>query len=141
MKAIGIDPAPGKNSTVCYIDENEKIIIRDLTHSCLQSFLANLEKEVIISWDAPLTSGSKNATPDFKKGVFTKRKIEKFFTKKEYEFQTPKGISIRGYCGCPHWTITKFMLGYPIIGGYDNANNQDFELIHSQKDLIAEKSY
>ena len=34
-------------------------------------------------------------------------------------FQPPKGISVRPYSGCPHWTITRSLLGLPRTGPYD----------------------
>ena len=52
-------------------------------------------------------------------GDFTQRPIESFFRDKGNGFKPPDGISIRGYGGCPHWTISRSLLGLPRLGPYD----------------------
>ena len=75
---------------------------------------------MLICWDAPLT-GPRETKPPFHypDGEFTTRDIESFFSRKKYGFKVPKGISIRGYAGCPHWAMTKHFLGLPQIGPWD----------------------
>lgn len=130
MKVIGIDPAPGKKSTICQISKSGQIEFNQLSAGELHDFLDSPAKDTLICWDAPLTMGdSSNISAE---GVFTRRKIEKVFA--SGDLKAPKGISVLGYCGCPHWTISQFLLGYPKIYPADNSS-RDFKLIHSCEDM------
>ena len=39
-------------------------------------------------------------------------------------FEPPKGISVLPYSQCPHWTITRSLLGLPRTGRYDREFRQ-----------------
>ncbi|MBF0358499.1 MAG: hypothetical protein HQL70_07805 [Magnetococcales bacterium] len=116
MKILGIDPAPGKEST----------IFDGEYHLCKAGELNNRltalhGQDVLIAWDAPLT-GSQNPDFDiFEDGDHTQRLIEKFFSRQEYGFKPPNGISVLGYAGCSHWTISRRLLGLPRVGRWDTA--------------------
>ena len=128
---LGIDPAPAKNTvifngTAFYEFKAEKLAEKliEMTSS----------KNVLLCWDAPLTgphSCKKNVT-----NPFSQRPIEAFFTRthKGYDFKIPKipkGISVMGYSGCPHWAITKAVLGLPKIGQYEQVIETPYQLITS----------
>jgi hypothetical protein len=70
-------------------------------------------------WDAPLTGPPDPTEPSDQEGVFTKRLIEKFFDRQQWGFKVPKGISVQGYAGCQHWTISLHLLGLPRVGPWD----------------------
>jgi hypothetical protein len=57
----------------------------------------------------------------------TQRIIEAFFSTGKYK--TPKGVSVLSYSGCPHWTISRRMLGLPRIGPHDSKIGLPFTLI------------
>jgi len=128
MKIIGIDPAPGKGSHIF----SKKLIFLD--HMNLKSFLeklSNSEEPCLICWDAPLTGPHSPSTPEIKDKDFTQRVIESFFSRKATGFKTPKGISVLGYSGCPHWALTRYMLGLPRVGSYDKGLSKlPFRLIN-----------
>ena len=118
MKIVGIDPAPGKGTHIF----SEKLIFLD--HTELQSFLeeiGNNKEACLICWDAPLTGPHSPNSSEIKDKDFTQRVIESFFSRQATGFKTPKGISVLGYAGCPHWAITRYMLGLPRIGKYDKG--------------------
>ena len=52
-------------------------------------------------------------------GDLTQRLIESFFRDRRTGFKPPEGISVRGYGGCPHWTISRSLLGLPRLGPFD----------------------
>jgi len=127
---LGIDPAPAKKTVIF---DGKEFIIKD--HNELIEYLKD-HKNVLICWDAPLTGPhgcKKNVT-----NAFSQRPIEAFFTRshKKYDFKVPKGISVMGYSGCPHWAITKSVLGLPIIGKYEQEIKMPFMLITSKEENI-----
>lgn len=114
----GIDPAPKKGLSVydgCGFDH---IPIEDAS-SYLEE-IGKKGKNVLVCWDSPLTAPSFSSTAKIEGSVFTQRKIESFFSRKNWK--PPKGISVRGYAGCPHWTISRFLLGLPQIGKFDSTH-------------------
>lgn len=122
---LGIDPAPAKKTVIF---DGKEFIIKD--HNELIEYLKDHEN-VLICWDAPLTGPhgcKKNVT-----NAFSQRPIEAFFTRshKKYDFKVPKGISVMGYSGCPHWAITKSVLGLPKIGQYEQEIETPYQLITS----------
>lgn len=135
VKVIGIDPAPGKGSHV--FDEDG---IRHLDHSSLKSFLDKLRKNTdkcLVCWDAPLTGPHSPDTEVIKKQDFTQRVIESFFKDQTTGFKSSEGISVQGYARCPHWTISKYMLGLPRIGKYDKQLPKlPFRLITENKPAL-----
>lgn len=131
IQIIGIDIAPGKKSTI-YDGNCYHHMSADTLNNYLISLQNDKNKTVLLCWDAPLT-GPQTTTRDnyiFRSGDFTKRIIEK-----EY-FNVPKGISVMGYASCPHWTITKFLTGYPIIGDYCLKENLPFTLVTNEETQI-----
>ncbi len=127
IKVIGIDPAPSKKSTVYSEEDGFKSFDANELKKYLQK-LKDSEESVLICWDAPLT-GPRN--PDAKQilpGDYTQRQIESFF-KRQQGMKTPTGISVLGYASCPHWAITRAMLGLPRVGCYDQRGNLPFQLL------------
>ena len=112
---VGIDPAPGKGSAVVEIQiKDGKFSLRlhgVLKAETLWEKLENWKDEpsVLIAWDAPLTGPSDIEEP-WEDYSLTRRKIEALFAKKD---DKQHGISVRGYGGCPHWTISQRMFGLP----------------------------
>lgn len=142
IKIIGIDPGMSKASTVCMLNDENEIVIKDYSHDELRILLdenAKREEKVLICWDAPLTGiGEPNKSKDYLGNDFTQRKIEQFFSRQDYGFKTPKGISVLGYGGCPHWTISQHMMGYPIMGRFQKKVDElPYRLIHSKSELTA----
>ena len=116
-RVISIDPAPAKPSTVfdgvCYSRKSA---------SKLRHYLEEIACEgpdTLICWDAPLTGPVNSVRPGSCRYDFTKRPIERFFSLAETGLKAPKGISVLGYGACPHWTISRSLLGLPTVGSYD----------------------
>ena len=113
MKVISVDVAPGKPSTV--FDGCE---FKDLDAHALRDYLKEHEKPgTLVCWDAPLT-GPRNPDDAGLPRDFTQRPIDGFFGSTQGR-KTPKGISVLGYGGCPHWTITRSLIGLPRLGPFD----------------------
>ena len=117
MKVCGIDPAPKKGLTV-FDGSDHAIALEDSA-----AFMAGLAREddLLVSWDAPLTGPPSSVVGGSaaRGAAFTQRPIESFFSRAATGFKTPKGISVQGYSGCPHWTITRNLLGLPRVGRFD----------------------
>ena len=122
MRVIAIDPAPGKRSTV--FDGADFL---QCTAAELREFvneIASKKEAVLVCWDAPLTGPFDPATAGSYRFDFTKRPIERFFSLEETGFKTPKGISVLGYGACPHWTISRSIIGLPRVGPFDRQENK-----------------
>lgn len=116
MEVIAVDAAPGKASTV--FDGGE---FMELDARGLRGYLGRIRgrgPKALVCWDAPLT-GPRNPDDAGVPGDFTQRLIESFFRDGKTGLKTPDGVSVRGYGGCPHWTITRSLLGLPRLGPYD----------------------
>ena len=122
MRVIAIDPAPGKESTVFEGTEYLQLSAQELRKYVDQ--LADAKDSVLVCWDAPLTGPFNPASAGSYRFDFTKRPIERFFSLDETGFKTPKGISVLGYGACPHWTISRALLGLPRVGPYDRPENK-----------------
>jgi len=120
MLVIGLDPAPAKGGTI-FDGAFQHLRPRELGE-----YLEDLSnrKDVLICWDAPLTGPQDASQPGQSLRDFTQRPIETFFSRQDYGFKTPSGISVRGYAGCPHWTISKAYLGLPRIGPWDRPDTE-----------------
>ena len=122
VSVISIDPAPRKTSTVC--DGRvlgSKSPFPEKKAGELRELLCRLTKagpDTLICWDAPLT-GPRNPDRAGEDKDFSQRRIDSFFSRQATGFKTPKGISVLPYSGCPHWAITRSMLGLPRTGPYD----------------------
>ena len=114
MRVVAIDPAPGKESTLYGAEEG----FRQIPGHEMRSTLEGLEPPVLLCWDAPLT-GPRNPEDAGRPGDFTQRRLDSFFARQATKFKTPKGISVLPYAGCPHWTISRSVLGLPRLGPYD----------------------
>ena len=114
LPVIAIDPAPGKKSTIF---DGKDFLSKNGPE--LRSYLDQFKRtpETLLCWDAPLTGPCDPAYAG-KPGDFTQRLIEGFLRRK-FGFQAPKGVSVLGYGRCPHWTITRSLLGLPRTGPYD----------------------
>jgi hypothetical protein len=132
MKVIGIDPAPVKNPTIFDGKNFEDTIPTNALKKYL-SDLKNDHQDLLICWDAPLTSFSdafmqkQKKNKDYDSNFYT-RKIE-YVIKYTLEENPPSGISTMPYGSCPHWTITQHCLGLPqLYDGY-TAESLPFALI------------
>ena len=137
MHVVSIDPHPSEDSVVC-MDSDGSVRFSSKTPVELRRFLKNLAKsEVLVCWDAPLTG------PDFcnsrQVADFYWRRIECFFAPQDRvgkerkpkvtRYETPQGISVLPYAGCPHWTITRSLLGLPRVGRFDQECGLPFRLL------------
>lgn len=116
-RVIAIDPAPSKPSTVFDGVRYSSMSAPDLRR--LLDRIAAEEPETLVCWDAPLTGPTDLARPGSNAGDFTQRPVERFFSREATGFKTPKGISVLGYGACPHWTISRSLLGLPRVGPFD----------------------
>lgn len=118
IKVVGIDPAPGKHSTIF---DGERFWTLDPVS--LGKKLEQYRKEkTLICWDAPLTGKGQ----DIGNGSLSDRPIEKFLRGRI----KAEGVSILPYSGCPHWTISRSLLGLPKVGNYDR-DDIPFKLLAS----------
>ena len=116
-RVIAIDPAPAKASMVF-----DGVRYSPMSAPCLRDYLKRIATEgpgTLICWDAPLTGPANSCRPGSNRHDFTKRPIERFFSMEATGFKAPKGISVLGYGACPHWTITRSLLGLPRVGSFD----------------------
>lgn len=121
IKIIGIDPAPGKNSTLFSLENGfESLNIKELVDR-VNEFQKEMEP-VLICWDAPLTGPGESSTSIDEEGKFTQRPIEKYLSKC-FKINGKKipGISIQPYANCSHWTITRHVVGLPRVGPFDKT--------------------
>ena len=114
VSVISIDPAPSKTSTVC-----DGRCFCEETPVQLGDRLRRVNREVLVCWDAPLTGPQDPDRAGVVEKDFSQRSIDSFFARKETGFKTPKGISVLPYSGCPHWVITRSLLGLPRSGRFD----------------------
>ncbi|MCY4499826.1 MAG: hypothetical protein OXC14_21415 [Rhodospirillaceae bacterium] len=117
VRVIGIDPAPAKRTTVF---EGEQYL--SMSAAELREFVDEIGAEgsaTLVCWDAPLTGPADPTSAGTLRFDYTKRPIERFFSLSHTGFKTPDGISVRGYGACPHWTITRSILGLPRVGPFD----------------------
>ena len=106
MRLFGIDPAPAKNSLLFDGEEFFSFNSKELKEFLNQ----NVNKNTLISWDAPLGDNFEES--------LSYKPIEKILnTKANYknEQKPPRGISTLPFSQCPHWSISQYLLGYPII--------------------------
>lgn len=116
MKVVGIDPAPGKQSTLVTGDLPAEAKSAQELSAFLNRY-PNEHESLLLCWDSPLTGP---ANPDGEEVIgsdHTQRPIEKFFMRGD-GLKAPAGISILSYGGCPHWTISQRLLGLPRTGRY-----------------------
>lgn len=133
MRVCGIDPAPTKGLAV--FDGQDRCIplakSREFIHE-----LKNLSDGLLVCWDAPLSgppSRVMRGDPAYG-SAFSQRAIESFFSRKKTGFKTPPGISVRGYSGCPHWALSRSLIGLPRTGPFDDEASLPFKLISRNDD-------
>jgi len=129
---VGIDPGP-KKGLHCFDGTGETPQPERIPLSESKTYLQSLEKKgsVLVCWDAPLTGPPERALCEDdgpKESDLSQRPIEAFFSRNEYNFKVPKGISVMPYSGCPHWTISRSLLGLPRMGPYDQKDGLPFQL-------------
>ena len=96
--------------------------------------------DVLVCWDAPLTGPIDSTCAGARRYDFTKRSIERFFSRSETGYKTPRGISVLGYSTCPHWTISRSLLGLPRVGRFDSPESQlPFQLVTQPNRLDAHR--
>ena len=121
-RVIAIDPAPAKPSTVFDGTSYSCMSAPELRHYV--NLIACQGPGTLVCWDAPLTGPTDVAQAGSGRYDFTKRPIERFFSLEATGFKTPKGISVLGYGACPHWTITRSLLGLPRVGAFDAPESE-----------------
>ncbi len=157
---VGVDPAPSWGGAVA------ECIYKGGKFGCFQlhkkkkhgelrtrlTELANLSSEeyAIVGWDAPLTGPPKpdDETNSLCKGQLSDRGIEKALRRivvrkrTEVKKQTGvKGVSVRPFGGCSHWTITRNLVGLPRVGKWDRQEKcLPFHLL-TEDALLSKKSY
>ena len=130
-KLLGIDPAPAKKSVVF---DGERFF--EFGAFELKEFLDDyVDSSTLISWDAPLGS-------DFSASLSYKP-IEKILnTKTNYKDnqKPPRGISTLPFASCPHWAISQYVLGFPIVNTtIVDKEKLTYHLVENQDDLITTK--
>ena len=122
LRVIAIDPAPAKPSVVfdgASYSRKSASELRDYVTP-----ISSTGPGTLVCWDAPLTGPADLRNSGSNGHDFTKRKIERFFSVRGTGFKTPKGISVQGYGACPHWTITRSLLGLTRVGPFDASASQ-----------------
>lgn len=117
MNVVGVDPAPVKGLDV--FDGHHRHVPLHEARSLIDALKE--QPNVLVCWDAPLT-GPPTAVVGggtARGSDFSQRPIESFFSRGESGFKVPVGISIRGYSGCPHWALSRSLLGLPQVGPFD----------------------
>ncbi len=117
MNIIGIDPAPTKGLDV--FDGRHHRVALGGARGYVDSLRS--QQDLLVCWDSPLTGPPIRTVEggEARGSAFSQRPIESFFSKTETGFKTPSGISVRGYSGCPHWTLSRSLLGLPRVGPFD----------------------
>lgn len=115
MRVIAIDPAPSKPSTV-FDGRFRRLAVNELAH-LLRSVAS--DHATLVCWDAPLTGPRDPAVPGAWPQDYSQRLIEQFFSRYATGFKTPAGISVRPYSGCPHWALSRALIGLPRVGPWD----------------------
>jgi hypothetical protein len=129
LNVIAVDPAPAKESTVF-----DGRALTSLPAQRLSTLLAGCRghPSTLVCWDAPLTGPTDPSDPGVASNDFSQRRIEPFFSRSVSGFKAPAGISVMPYCGCPHWAISRALLGLPRVGPWDVAEDDlPFSLLSS----------
>lgn len=126
MKVLGVDPAPRFGG---HVFDGHYRRVRTTRLAVELCGLRNTQPS-LLCWDAPLTGPPEPTETSDRNGVFTKRPVEAFFTQQRWRFRVPDGISVLGYAGCQHWTISRHLLGLPRVGPWDTGwSDLPFELL------------
>ena len=142
MQVVAIDPAPAKKSTMYSADAG----FQPVPVSEMRERLGALKSPVLLCWDAPLTGPRRVEEAGFGFRDFSQRCLDSFFARTKpfrskakppssqevKDFKAPKGISVQPYSGCPHWTISRSVLGLPRLGPYDKCDALPFRLLPNE---------
>lgn len=131
---LGVDPASSKGATVF-----DGSAFRHLWPGEVASHLLG-SQDALLCWDAPLTGPPSESAQSFEGDLCT-RVIEKYLGGGEVRWTDaaghplprtlawkpaegrdatpPTGISVRGFSGLSHWTVTRRVLGLPRVGPLD----------------------
>ncbi len=136
MHFAGIDIGPEKGGHICaeiFKKPDLSVVLKN--PSDLEQYLAGLPADVLIAWDAPLTANrDTDANGTLVRQDLSQRILDAFFSRSKTGWKTPKGVPVLPYSGCPHWTISRRMLGHPRFGRYDCAHEDlPFQLITSDE--------
>jgi hypothetical protein len=147
FRVIGVDPAPSKPATVCDGSQIQPYWPSELAEHLETSCR---EGNTLICWDAPLTGppaltpappprNAKTATASARSRWYSQRIIEGFLRR----LSPPKGISVQPYSGCPHWAVSRAVLGFPRVGRYDVIEDGDppWRLAHGQAEAPIEGAW
>lgn len=126
IKVIGVDPAPVKDSTVFDGEKFQHLGFEELKVEIDR--LAKLKEHVLICWDAPLLNTTERKPPYFKEIEKTLKKL--FYTGANKKKKGAEGVSVLPFGTCPHWTISRYILGLPRFSSYD-SEDVPFKLLES----------
>jgi predicted RNase H-like nuclease len=139
VRIIGIDVAPARGG---HIYEGGDTVL-ELLPDRFEEYIDRVarDRDVLIAWDAPLT-GCRSLTTGCRS--LTRRLIEEFFDTDKFKFKghhvnpfkAPAGISVQGYSGCQHWTVSQYMVALPRIGRYHSEVKPPFNLIVRDVDRL-----
>lgn len=103
LRRLGIDPAPGKGLVVFDPAASEGGHFQRVDPRGARSWLAKERSSgpVLVGWDAPLVAAFDQ--------TYTERPIERLL-----KDRFGPAVSVRGFSGCPHWTISLDVLGRPL---------------------------
>lgn len=103
LRVLGIDPAPAKGLVVFDPAPPDGEHYTHVDARRARDWLGSVRAagRLLIGWDAPIFA-------DFT-STYTARPVERFLGKK-----LGKAVSVQGFSGCQHWTISLDVLGRPL---------------------------
>jgi hypothetical protein len=119
MKVIGVDPAPRKGIAV--FDGEDRYIAVGESRRFVDEL--NTMSDLLVCWDSPLTGPPSSVVLGMEASgsAFSQRPVESFFRRTGPGFKAPPRISVCGYSGCPHWAMSRSLLGFPRTGPFDKG--------------------
>ena len=113
---IGIDPASSRKKKKSYVFCPARNLDEEMDVPELRKKIRQWAAEsVLVCWDAPLT-GPEDPSGAGDPGSLTQREVETQLAKL---IKKAPGVSVRGFSGLTHWTVTRHLLGLPRVGPYD----------------------
>jgi len=130
VKILGVDVAPSKDNVIF---DGEKFY--EIAPLDLKDFLEEMvDSNYFIGWDAPLGD-------DFSLSLSYK-KIEKILNQKDSYIvsKPPRGISTLPFSTCPHWSISQYAIGYPVINkDIVDTSKIKYHLVQANEDISLKK--
>lgn len=122
MIVVGVDPAPRSGAVIAYLIRPDGLVFEAVSPDALADRLTGVLAAPgvgprLICWEAPLTGPTVAPQLDAREGAYSRRPIEVAFSRSG--LNPPSGISVLPYCLCPHWTISRAVLGHPRVSRYD----------------------